>query len=270
MEGLKILKSFWILIKVKLHKSDMFNSSKETIQEIKKTYNIFQILQLKSQKKNVLIMSYLWFAAGFCFYGLILNIEHLGGNLFIDTIVTFGGEAMSELLSGYMADHFGRVKVLEFCGFLGGFGFISYEFLDLQYATIKTVLIFISSFGFSGVFNLLFIYTPELFPTSIRSTVTGGVYFISRIGALLVPTIVSLVPRANLTFGFVSIFGAYLCFQLKETLGEDILDDVPENLHQLSFLSTHKMSKGDNSIMVKTMISDRYFFSEDYKKSNLL
>jgi hypothetical protein len=249
----------------------MFNNSKDTVQEIKKTYNILEILGLKSQKKNVLIMSYLWFAAGFCFYGLILNIEHLGGNLFIDTIVTFGGEAMSELLSGYMADHFGRVKVLEVCGFMGGFSFIAYEFLSPEYATLKTVLIFVSSFGFSGVFNLLFIYTPEVFPTSIRSTVTGAVYFISRVGALIVPTVVSLVPRANLTFGLISIFGAYLCFGLKETLGEDILDDVPENLHQLSFLSTHKISRGNTSIMInKAMVSDRYFFSEDFKKTGLL
>jgi hypothetical protein len=215
-------------------------------------------------------MSYLWFAAGFCFYGLILNIENLGGNVFIDTIVTFGGEAMSELLSGYLADQFGRVIVLKVCGFMGGFGFIAYEFMSADYTTIKTILIFVSSFGFSGVFNLLFIYTPEIFPTSIRSTVTGFLYFISRIGALLVPTVVSMVARSNLVFGFVPIFGAYLCFQLKETLDEDILDDVPENLHQLSFLSTHKFSKQNSLMLVRTMMSDRYFFTDDYKRSNLI
>lgn len=249
--------------------SDLFNNTKNTVEEIKKSYNLFDIFKLKSQRKNVLILSYLWFAAGFCFYGLILNIEHLGGNLFIDSIVTFGGEAVSEILSGYMADHFGRVIVLEVCGFMGGFGFIAYEFLSPEYATIKTVLIFISSFGFSGVFNLLFIYTPEIFPTSIRSTVMGLVYFISRIGALLVPTVVAIVSRSNFVFGIVSIFGAYLCYQLKETLGEDILDDVPENLHQLSFLSTHRLSK-QNSSFLKPMISDRYFLSEDFNKSVLL
>jgi MFS family permease len=248
----------------------MFNSDKDNIREIKKTYNIFEIMNLKSQKKNVLIMCYLWFAAGFCFYGLILNIENLGGDLFIDTIVTFGGEAMSEMLSGYLADHFGRIIVLKICGFMGGFGFIAYESLGHELATLKTILVFVSSFGFSGVFNLLFIYTPELFPTSIRSTVTGSVYFISRVGALMVPSVVALIAGSNYVFGMISIIGSILCYYMPETLGEDILDDVPENLHQLSFLSTHKLSKQNSSMMVKTMISDRYFFGDDFKKTALI
>lgn len=259
-----------MLIKVIQSYSDMFNSNKDNIQEIKKTYNLIEILNLKSQKRNIMIMAYLWFTAGFCFYGLILNIENLGGDLFIDTIVTFGGEGMSELLSGYLADHFGRIIVLKVCGFMGGFGFIAYESLSNDFSTLKTILIFVSSFGFSGVFNLLFIYTPELFPTSIRSTVTGAVYFISRIGAISVPSVVAFIAHSNYVFGIISIIGSLLCYYLPETLGEDILDDVPENLHQLSFLSTHKLSKRNSSMMIKTMISDRYFFGDDFKKTTLI
>jgi MFS family permease len=102
--------------------------SSSDLKEIKKGYNLFDIMKLKSQRKKFFLLIYIWFASGFCFYGLILNIEHLGGDIFIDSIITFTGEIISELSSGFLADEFGRVIVLEISGALGGVAFILWEF----------------------------------------------------------------------------------------------------------------------------------------------
>ncbi len=96
----------------------------------------------------------MWFASGFCFYGLILNLEHLGGNIFLNSIVTFIGESFSEILSGYLAEEFGRIIVLKVTGFIGGVSFILYEMIH-ESQWYRSIFIFLTSFGFSGTFNLI-------------------------------------------------------------------------------------------------------------------
>lgn len=251
---------------IQLNKTlDLIQKTTSTLKEIKKSYNIYQVFQFDSQRRTLAILAFVWFTSGFCFYGLILNLEHLGGDLITDSIVTFTGEIISEIISGYCADEFGRLIVLKSAGFLGGTGFILYEMISSH--KIKTILIFITSFGFSATFNVIYIYSPEIFPTSVRSTVMGFLYLLSRFGALIVPSVSAFVPHSPLLFGVLAIVSSYLCFQLTETLGREMEDDMPEVVRQKSFLSTSnraiskKLSRKYLSKMSfnKAIVSDYYF-----------
>lgn len=237
----------------------MINKTTSTLKEIKKSYNIFEVFQFKSQRLTLLILAYVWFSSGFCFYGLILNLEHLGGDIITDSIVTFTGEIISEIISGYFADEFGRLVVMKSAGFIGGIGFILYELVDNH--SIKTLFIFLTSFGFSATFNVIYIYSPEIFPTSIRSTVMGFLYLISRLGALIVPSVTAIIPHTPILFGLLSIVSSYLCFQLTETLGRDIDDDMPEVNRQKSFLST-----SNAAIRKSRRISGKYINKTSFNK----
>jgi MFS family permease len=237
--------------------------SSSDLNEVKKGYNLFEILRLKSQRKKFLLLIYIWFASGFCFYGLILNIEHLGGDIFIDSIITFAAEIISELSSGYMADEFGRVIVLELSGAIGGAAFILWE-LTTNPNWLKSVFVFITSFGFSATFNTIYIYSPESFPTTIRSTAMGFLFLISRLGALLVPSVSAIVPHNPIFFGILAIISAYCSTMLPETLGSEIPDDVPESKRAFSFLSksginSDKKYMSPMNASRKTIISDFYF-----------
>jgi len=244
--------------------SDLVKSSNE-LQEVKKSYNLWEIINLKSQKKNLLLLIYIWFAGGFCFYGLILNIEHLGGDIFVDSIITFTGEIISELCSGYLADEFGRVIVLELSGAFGGIAFIIYELVSGP-DWLKSALVFATSFGFSATFNLIFIYSPELFPTTIRSTVMGFLFLMSRLGALMVPAISAIIPHNAIFFGVLALLSSYCSTMLPETMGTEIPDDVPESKRRHSFLSqssgnSNKDGRSFPSFRVsrKSIVSDFYF-----------
>ena len=202
---------------------------------MKKSYNIFEIFTFKSQKQTLWILTYIWFISGFCFYGLLLNLEQLGGSVILNSLVMFTAEIISELLTGYLADQYGRLIIFKISGLIGGIAFILFELFSN--ITFKTILIFITSFGFSGTFNLIFIYSPEIFPTTIRSTTMGFLYFMSRLGPLLVPTLSKFLPHIPILFGFLSLSTSYLSFKLEETLGRDIEDDMPDIVRQKSFLS---------------------------------
>jgi hypothetical protein len=158
---------------------------------------------------------------------------------------------------------------LKSAGFVGGIGFILYEIFGNH--SIKTLFIFMTSYGFSATFNVIFIYSPEIFPTSIGSTFMGFLYLISRLGALIVPTVTITIPHTPILFGILSIVSSYLCFQLTETLGKDIDDDMPE-VNRLSYLLQMLLlinqGKSAENILIKCLlqsrfVSDFYFKIED-------
>ena len=52
---------------------------------------------------------------------------------------------------------------------------------------IKAILIFISMFGFSATFNVIYIYTPEILPISIKGSMSEFLFLLSRFAPFCVP-----------------------------------------------------------------------------------
>jgi hypothetical protein len=251
----------------------LINHSVSNLKEEKPSMNIIQILMCKSVRLKVLCLLFIWFASGSCFYGLILNLEHLGGNMFVDSILTFSAEMFAEMMSGWCADVYGRKIVLQGCNIVGGISFLLFELVSTP--SVKTVLLFITSLGFSSVFNVIYIYSPEAIPTSIRSTVMGILFVASRIGAMSVPTVLRVINHPPFFFAILAIVSGYLCTFLEETLGAELEDDIPENTkpeqQQSFFTSSRRLLGSKGEKLRRTIVSDTYFTqtSEKFKKFNV-
>ena len=88
---------------------------------------------------------------------------------------------------------------------------------------------FISMFGYSSTFNVTYIYTPEILPTVIRGNVSEFLFLFSRIAPFSIPLITSLIGKwMNLLFILMGFAYALACFGLKETLNENLNEDIPE------------------------------------------
>ena len=153
------------------------------------------------------------------------------GNFFQNSIFSFFGEMVGELSSGYLSGIYGRTKILKFGGIIGALGFLGNK---LCYYSLKSFLLLISMIGYSSTFNVLYIYTPEIIPSSIRSTVNGAIYFCGMVAPSFVPFIktyfTNTFENLFIIFGFVY---SLTCMYLKETLGKDIKDEIPEEKQEL-------------------------------------
>lgn len=79
----------------------------------------------------------------------------------------------------------------------------------------------------AGNYNLLFIYTTELFPTVVRNAALGCATQAAGMGAILAPFVVVMgggLPFA--VFGVCGIVGGYLTFYLPETLNKPLYDTL--------------------------------------------
>ena len=192
-----------------------------------KEYNIISIIiKFPSQRLVIFILSFTFFCASFCFYGIILSLENMKGNFFQNSTFSFFGEMVAELSSGYLSNIYGRTIILKLGGVIGALGFLGNIFCPYK---LKSFLLLISMMGYSSTFNVLYIYTPEIIPSSIRSTVSGALYFCGMVAPSFVPFIKTFFPNGLdslfIIFGFLYSFA---CFFLKETLGKEINDEIME------------------------------------------
>ena len=83
--------------------------------------------------------------------------------------------------------------------------------------------------GYSGIFNTIAIYAPEIYPTKIRNITYSYSSFISRLSPICVPILTQAMPNLiNLSFLMSGIIAGLIGLTLEETLGKKIMDNIPE------------------------------------------
>ena len=109
--------------------------------------------------------------------------------------------------------------------------------------TLRNTLLYIAKNAASGAFGLIFIYTSELFPTSVRGTGIGLCSLMARVGALATPFMGDLAEVTSekvpyFLLGGFAIVSGLLCFLLPETLGSTL----PENIDDIEVLEKNSKS----------------------------
>ena len=195
-----------------------------------KNYTIIDILSFKSQRTNFIKITIIIASSSYIYFGIILNLGKMKGNFFLNGIFAFLGELSSELVVGQLCDKYGRIKIFKYCFIIGTFGFVSYL---IVFDSLKFLFIYISILGFAGFWNIMTIYSPEIFPTKIRNITFSYSSFTGRITPMLVPILTKLMPQIiDYTFLFSGIISGFLGITLEETLGKKLLDIIPEEVEE--------------------------------------
>ncbi len=96
--------------------------------------------------------------------------------------------------------------------------------------TILTVFLFIARAFVSGVFQVVYIYTPEVYPTEARALGLGVCNVAARVGGILTPVVAQVVFTANdyvsisLYAGFCIVFAILSMLLSIETKGRSLRD----------------------------------------------
>ena len=188
-------------------------------------YNIIQILRFRSQRIIFIKLTIVSICAMYNYYGIVLNLAKMKGNFYLNSIFAFLGEIISELITGKLADKYGRIFIVLWSCAIGLIGYILY----LISPSFKFIFVFIAMIGFAGVFNVISIYTPEIYPTKIRNITSSYTSFISRLSPISIPILTQTFPELiDYTFIFSGIIDALIGMTLEETLGKKLLDIIPE------------------------------------------
>jgi len=195
-----------------------------------KQHKCISLLTYKSQRLNFLIMCYMWFCTSGIYYGLTINIKNLPGNTYITGIVMFFIEAIAYILSGNLISipFLGRKKTIFSLYLISFLVYIAIIFLRVENYWL-TILSLTARFCVSGVYNVIYTYSTEVYPTVVRSNGLGFNSVCGRIGGMVFPFILEILHE-SITYVFLglNLLAMVAVLVLPETFGKPLTDTLPE------------------------------------------
>lgn len=162
----------------------------------------------------------LWFLAMFGYYGLFswlptlfVKAGHTMVKSFLYVVIMQIAYVPNQILAALLMDKVGRKKLLVANLLLAGVATVAYGWaLGHNVATAQVVALgVITSFFVSAIWGITYTYTPELYPTSVRASGTGGAAAMSRVGSMLAPMVIGFgLSSMGITGVFAIIAGAFV------------------------------------------------------------
>ncbi|MCG7375752.1 MULTISPECIES: MFS transporter [Paenibacillus] len=188
-------------------------------------------------RRTTLMLWILWFTVIFSYYGMFLWLPSVvmakGFTLvksFQYVLIMTIAQLPGYFTAAYFIERYGRKFVLVVYLTLTAISAIAFGLATTE-ATILAAGICLSFFNL-GAWGGLYAYSPELYPTSVRSTGVGLATSVGRIGGVIAPFMVGmLVQRAVpisliFTIFFVTILigAAAVLFWGRETKGQELAE----------------------------------------------
>ncbi|MCI1248462.1 MAG: MFS transporter [Megasphaera sp.] len=194
-----------------------FGSVKEEVMP-KSTAVSFKTLWSKPFISRTIMLWLVWFGIIYSYYGIFMWLPSLVYQQGFTVVKTFEYVLVMTLaqLPGYfcaawLVDRLGRKYTLSM--FLLCSGIASYFFGNAGTATALLVSGAIMSFFNLGAWGVLYTYTPEMYPTSIRALGSGWAAGFGRFGGMAAPILVGVMLShglgiSNVFFMFAFVFVA--------------------------------------------------------------
>ncbi|KXZ43865.1 hypothetical protein GPECTOR_78g53 [Gonium pectorale] len=120
------------------------------------------------------------------YYGIGFALSYIPGSLYVSFFLISIAEAPSSLLVGLLIDRLGRCWLILGGMVLSGAACIACGLAEGA-PVLQVVLAMVGKFGCSGAWSVLVVYCAELFPTALRSLLSGAIYQGARAGGVAAP-----------------------------------------------------------------------------------
>lgn len=189
--------------------------------------SIVDVLRSPITRIRLFLAVTLNFLASVVYYGLSLNVTNLETNLYMSVLLNAVAEMPAFTITAVLLDKFGRrplaIGTMWFSGFFCFLGCLTGNVG--VWKVVRMVCGVLGIFGMAGTYNLLFIYTSELFPTVVRNAALGCATQASQMGAILAPFVVVMGGAwPFVVFAACGMFGGVFAFYLPETLNLPLYD----------------------------------------------
>lgn len=173
-----------------------------------------------------------WFVVTFVDYGLTLNSVNLGGNKYVNFILSTMAEIPANVLMFVVMDRLGRRTSQSGSMLISGVACLAAQYLTSRGTIMQLSLFLVGKLSICMSFGIIYMYTAELFPTTVRNGIMSACSMIGRAGSMLapqIPLLAKFMPSLPLViFGVTSIMSGLLIFQLPETRNTRLPDTVEE------------------------------------------
>lgn len=201
--------------------------------------SIAAVLPHPALRTRLFAMSFIFFVNSAVYYGLSLNVDSLGGSIYLNNILSALVEMVSYAFAQVSVEKVGRKHTLMFLLSVAGAGCLVSGFTT---GGGQTAVALVGRFGIAAAFNMVFLYTTELFPTVVRSAALGTCSLVARLGGIIAPQIILLQTLSPslpfIVFGGASAAACFVTTYLAETKGVTMQDTIEGAVRQAQATSS--------------------------------
>lgn len=178
------------------------------------------------------LLMYIWSVCAVVYHGLNLSTSTLGINIFISFMISGAIEIPAYLISIVIIERpsFGRRRSTAITFLIGGIACLLIIFIAP--GPYRAAVGMIGKFGVTAAYGIVYLYTIELYPTSLRAVGIGICSMVGRVANIIAPFILMLgqywKPAPLVIFGSATVLAGIVSFILPETQGMKLPDTVEE------------------------------------------
>lgn len=234
-------------------KVDTSESSCKIANEKIETAKIFKLITIFKHpftRYMTLVNIFNWLVINSSYNSIYMISEDLSGNMYLNFFLLAMMESTAAAIYCIGIKRFGHKIPMISCELLGSVSLIAACFIDKfggsssLNKTVFRILHLCAMFGIGACFGGVYIYTPELYPTDVRSVGLGIASSFSRCGTMLAPFSRVLIEYAewapSALFGVSLLISALL---ISFFLPETSKTQLPQTMDELIKLKKQKKLK---------------------------
>nr|XP_023017401.1 organic cation transporter protein-like [Leptinotarsa decemlineata] len=196
------------------------------------TGTVLDLFRYPNLRKKSLIIFFDWFANNITYYGLSWNTNNLGGNPYLNFVISGAVEIPAYAFLLLTLNRWGRRNVMCGCMSVAGTALLLTMAVPKDQQWLIVTLAMIGKLAITASYAAVYIFSSEQFPTVIRNAGIGAGSTCARVGSIIAPYMNILThvwqPLPLLIYGSLALMGGILSLVLPETLNKKLPETIEE------------------------------------------
>ncbi|XP_010954776.2 solute carrier family 22 member 10 isoform X2 [Camelus dromedarius] len=240
-KGLKELKKFAQRNGIKnaeetLNMEGLRSAMQEELEAAQTKTTMFDLFRTPNLRKRICLLLFVRFANTVPFYGISLNLQHFGSNIFLFQVIFGALTTLVRSLVPLALKYMGRLPTQTLLLFLMGLSILVNIFVSQEMQTLRVTLASVGISFAAASITTYSVQNVELIPTLLRAKATGLDMVASKCASALAPFLMTLeiyLPTLPwIIYGVCPITAGLAVFFLPETRNlplPDTIQDVENN-----------------------------------------
>ncbi|MCI4386472.1 hypothetical protein PGIGA_G00062800 [Pangasianodon gigas] len=196
------------------------------------TYSALDLVRTRTMRTITLCLSVLWFSTSFSYYGLSMDLQKFGVNIYLIQVIFGAVDIPAKIIVTVTMSTLGRR--LSQCAslILAGITILANLLVPYELQTLRTSLAVLGKGCLAAAFTCCYLYSGELYPTVVRQNGMGWVSMMARLGAMVAPLMLLLSEAVawlpGLIYGGAPILSGIFAYFLPETLNTPLADTLQD------------------------------------------
>lgn len=174
------------------YESDVQTTS-SSVENPTKADTLLTVLQSRILVFRLIVNIIVWFFIKLIYFGMTIQSVSLAGDKYVNFIVVNAIDLPAVILSSVLMQWLGRKWSLFGCFMLSGIACVVTEFIPEDESLAILIVYLIGKFGATIAFAIIYVYSSEVFPTSLRHSTMNACYAVGTVGSILAPFTMLLV-----------------------------------------------------------------------------